>query len=199
MPPAACQVEPAVSSRRSSSTTSFQPALVRWYRTLAPTRPPPMPTAWNSFFIDPLSVVGRDAALGDTPGDERIELLEDGRVHRRRLVGRQQLLPDPVRLRGEFRRAGLLPRLVVAPVAEHRLMECRLVARLRVLGAEEVAAGTDLLHRREGQRLIIDDDRLEEGRDHPEQLGIKDHLLVARVEAALHPAGAMHQQVDPAL
>src|SRR6478672_12955680 len=140
MPPAACHVDPAVSSRRSSRTTSFQPALVRWYRTLAPTTPPPMTTAWNSFFIDPLSVVGRDAALGDAPGDERIELLEDGRIHRRWLVGRQQLLPDPVRLRGEFRRAGLLPRLVVAPVAEHRLVECRLVAGLRVLGAEEVAA-----------------------------------------------------------
>ena len=39
IPPAACQVEPAVSSRRSSSTTSVQPALVRWYSTLAPTTP----------------------------------------------------------------------------------------------------------------------------------------------------------------
>ena len=30
IPPAACQVEPAVSSRRSSSITSVQPAFVRW-------------------------------------------------------------------------------------------------------------------------------------------------------------------------
>ena len=29
MPPAACQVEPEVSSERSISTTSFQPSLVR--------------------------------------------------------------------------------------------------------------------------------------------------------------------------
>src|SRR6187402_3890121 len=86
MPPAACHVDPAVSSRRSSRTTSVQPALVRWYRTLAPTTPPPMTTAWYWFFIDrPLSVVGRDAALGDAAGNESVELLEDGRVHRRRL------------------------------------------------------------------------------------------------------------------
>ena len=30
MPPAACQVEPDVSSARSISRTSFQPAFVRW-------------------------------------------------------------------------------------------------------------------------------------------------------------------------
>ena len=30
IPPAACHVEPAVSSRRSSSMTSVQPAFVRW-------------------------------------------------------------------------------------------------------------------------------------------------------------------------
>ena len=78
-------------------------------------------------------------------------------------------------------------------------MERGPVARLGVLGAEEVAARADLLHRREGERLLVDDDRLEERRDHPEQLGVEDHLLVAGVEAALHPAGAVHQQVDPAL
>src|SRR5206468_4094020 len=146
MPPAECHVDPAVSSRRSSSTTSFQPALVRWYRTLAPTTPPPMTTAWNSFFIDSLSIVGRHAALGDAPGDERVEFLEDRRIRRRRLVCGQQLLPDPVGLARELRRARLLPGLVVAPVAEHRLMERRPVARLGVLSTEEVPARTDLLH-----------------------------------------------------
>src|SRR5438874_12925042 len=53
MPPAACQVEPQVSSPRSSSSTSFQPALVRWYRTLAPTTPPPITTTRASLFTDP--------------------------------------------------------------------------------------------------------------------------------------------------
>src|ERR1700687_5799059 len=46
--PAACQVEPAVSSSRSSSTASVQPSRVRWYSALQPTAPPPMTTtrAW---------------------------------------------------------------------------------------------------------------------------------------------------------
>src|SRR5437762_14331379 len=42
IPPAACHVDPDVSSSRLTSTTSVQPARVRWYRTLAPTTPPPI-------------------------------------------------------------------------------------------------------------------------------------------------------------
>src|SRR3954467_7644142 len=109
-----------------------------------------MTTTWVSVFKGSLSrvvrgrsVVGRDAALGNAARDERIELLEDRRVHRRRLVGREQFLPDPVGLRGQLRRARLLPRLVVPPVAEHRLVERGAVAGLGVLGAEEVTARTD--------------------------------------------------------
>ena len=46
--PAACQVDPAVSSFFSKRTQSVQPALARWYRADAPTAPPPMITtrAW---------------------------------------------------------------------------------------------------------------------------------------------------------
>lgn len=40
----ACQVDPAVSSDFSSSTTSFMPPLARWYAKLTPTHPPPMIT-----------------------------------------------------------------------------------------------------------------------------------------------------------
>src|SRR4029077_375622 len=49
--PAACQVEPEVSSSRSSSTTSVQPSLVRWYSTLQPTAPPPMTATRVWLFI----------------------------------------------------------------------------------------------------------------------------------------------------
>src|SRR5579871_5134234 len=58
MPPAACQVDPQVSSPRSIKSTSFQPALVRWYRTLHPTTPPPITTAFAWLFTNPpLSLV----------------------------------------------------------------------------------------------------------------------------------------------
>lgn len=42
--PAACQVEPEVSSSRSSSSTSVQPINAKWYATLTPAMPPPMTT-----------------------------------------------------------------------------------------------------------------------------------------------------------
>src|SRR6476660_6101702 len=128
MPPAACHVDPAVSSRRSRSMTSVQPAFVRWSSTLAPTTPPPMTTAWADVFkelpslrrawsevgrsVVGRSVVGRDAALGDPSGDEGLELLGDRGVHRWRLVRGQELLPDAVGLGGQLRRARLLPGLV---------------------------------------------------------------------------------------
>jgi hypothetical protein len=44
--PAACQLEPEVSSERSSSTTSFQPNLARWNRIEQPTTPPPTITTF---------------------------------------------------------------------------------------------------------------------------------------------------------
>ena len=55
IPPAACQVEPAVSSRARAASTSVQPAFVRWYSTLAPTTPPPMTTTWTSDFTGTLA------------------------------------------------------------------------------------------------------------------------------------------------
>ena len=49
--PAACQVEPAVISVRSISTTSDQPNLTRWYNVLTPTTPPPMTTTRACVFM----------------------------------------------------------------------------------------------------------------------------------------------------
>src|SRR5579872_1045795 len=40
--PAACQVEPLVSSSASSRVTSVQPSRVRWYSALQPAIPPPI-------------------------------------------------------------------------------------------------------------------------------------------------------------
>jgi hypothetical protein len=42
--PAACQVDPAVSSFFSSKTQSLQPALAKWYNVDTPTTPPPIIT-----------------------------------------------------------------------------------------------------------------------------------------------------------
>src|SRR3954468_16552732 len=112
-----------------------------------------------------MSIIGGNPALGDAAGDEGLELLGDGRVDRGWLVRGEELLPDPVRLRWQLGRASFLPRLVVAPIAEHRLVERRAVTRLGVLGAEEVAAWTDLLHRGEGWRRLVDDHGLQERLD----------------------------------
>src|SRR5689334_15656816 len=113
-----------------------------------------MTTTWAEVFMPLPSVVGRDAALGDPARDERLELLGDRRLHRRRLVGLEERFPEPVGLRWQLWRAGFLPRLVVPPVAEHRLVERRAVTRLRVLRAEEMAAWPDLGHRPDRQRVV---------------------------------------------
>src|SRR5439155_3850194 len=102
------------------------------------------------------SIIGGDAALSDAAVDERLELLATSLVEWRRLVRGEQLLPDPVRLAGKLRRARLLPRLVIPPVGQHRLVECGLEPRLGVLGPEEVAAGSDLLDGGEGEALVVD-------------------------------------------
>jgi len=63
MPPAACQVDPDVSSARSISRTSFQPILVKWYKTLAPTTPPPITATWAWFFMGLASSLPCDHSL----------------------------------------------------------------------------------------------------------------------------------------
>ncbi len=64
--------------------------------------------------------------------------------------------------------------------------------------AEEVPTGADLPDRVKAEGILVDHDRIQECGDHLQQLGVEDHLLKSRVEAAFHPTGPMHQQVDPA-
>ena len=78
------------------------------------------------------------------PGDELLELLAAGWVHLRWFVGGEEGGGELHRLAGSFRSTGLVPRLVVAPVADHRLEERGAEAVLGVLGAEEVATGADV-------------------------------------------------------
>jgi hypothetical protein len=66
------------------------------------------------------------------------------------------------------------------------------------IGLWKAVLNRDFLHGLEAERLVIDHDRVQEGLDHAQQLGVQDHLLVARMEAALHPACTVHEQVDPA-
>ena len=63
--PAACQVEPEVSSFLSISATSDQPFFARWYSVPTPTTPPPITTALACVLIAgalPLSITVRAAS-----------------------------------------------------------------------------------------------------------------------------------------
>src|SRR3954471_10642320 len=86
--PAACQVEPAVNSVRSSKATSFQPFLVRWYRVLTPTTPPPMTNTRTWVFTGILRKnsgelagrFGQEACyvVGERPPDLNMERMRTG-------------------------------------------------------------------------------------------------------------------------
>ena len=77
-------------------------------------------------------------------------------------------------------------------------MERGAEALLGVVDAEEVAARADLADRVERQRGVVDDDRVEQGGDHRQQVGVEHELGQRGVQTALHPAGAVHQDVDAA-
>src|SRR5580700_7320155 len=113
--PAACQVEPAVSSSRSSSTVSVHPSRARWYSALQPTAPPPMTTTRAWVFIEQLA--GTPASA-----DGRASTLHP---FARRVIERAQRNPCRDALRGD------LP-LVVAgtkPLSAHRRARVSNVAK----------------------------------------------------------------------
>ena len=49
--PAACQVEPEVSSPFSTSTESVQPSLTKWYKSPTPIAPPPITNTLACVFM----------------------------------------------------------------------------------------------------------------------------------------------------
>jgi hypothetical protein len=64
-----------------------------------------------------------------------------------------------------------------------------------VRGTQEMPAVTDLLVRAEGQRLLVDLQRRELHPQHLQQLDVDDELLIAADQAALQPAGRVHDEV----
>ena len=73
--------------------------------------------------------------------------LVDRGVDCRRLVFRQQLLPNAIGTNRSVRRAAVLPVVVIVPIGQQRRVERPLIALERMSGAEEVAAMSD---RRDG-------------------------------------------------
>src|ERR1700679_914320 len=79
MPPAACQVEPEVSSSRSTRTMSVQPSFAKGDRTEQTTPPPPTTTPRAEFRM----MSGLLAAdLGPPPLDIGVDRFADRGIHR---------------------------------------------------------------------------------------------------------------------
>src|SRR6187200_1470458 len=73
--------------------------------------------------------------------DVCFERLTYGRIHRRLLIFFERFLPEPRRALGGVQSAGFLPRLVILPVGQHRLIEGGRIAFQRMRLAEEMPAG----------------------------------------------------------
>src|SRR6201985_1879610 len=140
MPPAACQVEPAVSSLRSTSTTSVQPNSVRWNRTEAPITPPPMTTTCAEAFIQASLRVNFPGTVVPNIGRSDYKTMEA--LCMGRLLDRLAAGPGICAEGGfvEFERRGQLPAGGVVP--EVVLEEPEMVAGLH---REFVHAGSDVV------------------------------------------------------
>src|SRR5208337_3185792 len=174
-----------------------------------PHRPIPTPKAKNTpatvawTLIDwriggAASKVGRRAALGFAPGDEVLQRLAPLKREGRLRVAAEAFGDDPSGRVGGGRRSRLPPALEIAPVGDHRRKEGGAVTRLRVFGAEEVAARADLADRLQRQFLLLDRQRAKELGDHCEKVGVERHLLERGLQTALHPAGTVHEEIDAA-
>ena len=90
-----------------------------------------------------------------------------------------------------------LPRLVVAPVAQERLVECGGIAVLGVLDAKEMPLVADLAHRLGGDLVGAGgpDHRVHVALDLLQHLAIHDEFLGAGDQPALQPAGGVIDHV----
>jgi len=146
----------------------------------------------------PRSVVGLDAAFGDATGKELVEFLAAVLGHRWLFMGGEDLVGQLLGALVGLEAARVVPVLEVGPRRDHRLEVLGGVALPGVGGAEEVAGRTDLGDGLDGERGVVDHERLEHLGDAVEEVGVDDHLLVGGEEAALEPAGAVQQEVDAA-
>src|SRR6202020_1492623 len=92
------------------------------------------------------SKVRRRAALFFAAGDEGGQRLEALGLERRRDEIAQAVGDDALGRVDRGRRAGFAPSLIIAPVRDGWWKKGGAVARLRVLGAEEMPAGADFPH-----------------------------------------------------
>src|SRR5947209_1927569 len=103
----------------------------------------------RSLALPVASKIRRRAAFRLAAGDEFLQRGAALRLQRRRdELGEAGLVESLGGVVGG-RRAGLAPSLVIAPVGDHRREKGVAIARLRVRGAEEMAARANLLHRLE--------------------------------------------------
>ena len=61
-----------------------------------------------------------------------------------------------------------------------------------------MAARPDLAHCVERELAVIDHERSQELRHHGEKIGVEHHLLEGGLQASLHPARAMHEEIGAA-
>src|ERR1700678_553592 len=125
MPPAACQVEPEVSSSRSTRTMSVQPSFAKGYRTEQPTTPPPTTTTRAEFLMMSGLLA---AALGPPPLDIGVERFANRGIHRGLHVLLQRAFPDVSGTLRGITPAGDLPVFIVLPIRYQRPVERMLIA-----------------------------------------------------------------------
>src|SRR5260370_24776953 len=154
---------------------------------------------------EPLAGAGRSDAIASSrsgvaelllaPGDELLELLVDRGVDPGVRIFGQHLLPSLGRDDVGRASAEALPAIVVLGRGDPRPVEaCSGVAQ-RVLGAEEVAAGTNLAQRVHRHALLIHGHpTAEDPLEHPQLLDVDAVFILGREQRALQPARGVEDE-----